>query len=129
MVDAGDILKGVKVFVWHKTYAIIKANNPYTAAFANITDKKETTVVIAEDKADDVDAIEVQPGWRILTFDATLPLDLIGFLAEVAEHLSDAKVSIFCLSTFSSDHVLVKDSDLSKAEDVLEKLGCVIVKK
>lgn len=72
------------------------------------------------------DAIAVEDGWRLLTFDVVLPFDLVGFLAEVAGVLADADVSIFALSAYSTDHILVKDADLDTALERLGDLGCTI---
>ena len=68
--------------------------------------------------------IDVEPGWKVLTFEAVLPFDLVGFLASVATALADADVSIFALSAFSTDHVLVKAADVDRALVTLDDLGC-----
>ena len=63
-----NYFKNSKVYVWKKTFAIIKAKKPYPNAFANIIDKSETTVIIEQSKYDDENVIEIEKDWKILTF-------------------------------------------------------------
>lgn len=125
-MDVDDYLDGTTVTVRDGTYAVVKSRRPNPDAFATITDGSETTVVIASGEFDTEDAIEVQDDWRLLTFDVVLPFELVGFLARIATALADAGVSIFALSAYSTDHVLVDDADLETANDVLESLGCTV---
>jgi hypothetical protein len=52
-----------------------------------------------------------------------LPLDLIGILASIADPLAAAGLSIFAISTFDTDYVLVKGRDLEAAVAALERAG------
>jgi uncharacterized protein len=52
-----------------------------------------------------------------------LPLDLIGILAAIADPLAEAGLSIFAISTFDTDYVLVKSRDLPAAVEALERAG------
>ena len=56
----------------------------------------------------------------MLTFDVTLPLDLVGFLAPAALRLAEAGVSIVPQCGFRTDHLLVRAGDLETARRVLE---------
>ncbi|HMS07909.1 MAG TPA: ACT domain-containing protein, partial [Pyrinomonadaceae bacterium] len=62
----------------------------------------------------------VERGFRLLTFDTVMDFSVVGFLASVAEILTEAGVSIVALSSFSRDHILVKQDDLARA---LKALG------
>lgn len=124
-----DYLKDGKVFVWHNTYAVLKSRRPYPDAFANIQDKKELTVIIKEDKVNERDVIAIETGWRLLTFDMTLPFDLVGFLAKITKELAEEGISIFAISSYSTDHILIKDKHLKKAEDKLKSLGLKVYEK
>jgi len=121
-----DFLKNGTVYVWKERFAVIKSRKPYPNAFASITDKNETTVIIEEGKYKEEDAIAIEKGWKILTFDMTLPFGLTGFMAAVSKVLADANISIFAISAYSTDHILIKETDLKKAKAQLEKLGCVV---
>jgi hypothetical protein len=55
-----------------------------------------------------------------------LPFSLVGFIAKVSKALADEKISIFTISAYSTDHILVKKKDLVKAIKKIEGLGCVV---
>src|SRR5689334_24267207 len=61
--------------------------------------------------------------YRALRVRGSLPLDLIGILAAIADPLADAGLSIFAISTYDTDYVLVKARDLETALGVLERAG------
>lgn len=125
-MDVDDYLDGATVTVPAETYAVVQADRPDPDAFASIADGREITVVTESSAVDAAAAIDVQDGWRRLTFEVVLPFDLVGFLARVATALAAADVSIFALSAYSTDHVLVDEADLDTAVDVLEDLGCTV---
>jgi len=128
-MDLENYFKNGKVYVWEEIFAIIKSKKPYPNAFANIIDKNETTVIIEQSKYNDEDIIEIEKGWKIITFDMILPFGLVGFLAKVSKVLADEKISIFVISAYSTDHILVKEKDLARAEEKLKELGCVVGEK
>jgi hypothetical protein len=61
--------------------------------------------------------------WRLITFDAVLDQSLVGFLAAIAAALAEAGVSLFALSAYERDHILVKADQFDTAWAVLEKLA------
>jgi len=116
-------LKGLKVIVWKDKFAVAKARRSVEDAFAVIKDKNEITVIAEQQKINAEDVIEVRGGWKILTFDAVLPFDLIGFLATISRALAEENISILAISSYSTDHILVMEKDLGKAIKKLESLG------
>ncbi|MBE3126790.1 MAG: ACT domain-containing protein, partial [Candidatus Atribacteria bacterium] len=62
-------------------------------------------------------------------FDMVLPFGIVGFLAKVSKVLADEKILIFAISAYSTDHILVKEKDLIRAEKKLKELGCTIEEK
>ncbi len=60
--------------------------------------------------------------YRLITFDIVLDLSIVGFMAVVSRRLADEGVSIYALSTFLRDHILVKESDCGKAVEALRSL-------
>ncbi len=115
--------RGNEVIVRKETFAIVKSKNPSSRAFANIIDGNEITVVIDQSLIKDEDVIEIDEGWRMLTFDMVLPLNLVGFLAKISQAFADEGIPIFVISAYSTDHVLVKQRDLRRAIETLTGLG------
>jgi hypothetical protein len=67
--------------------------------------------------------VRCERDYRALRVKGPLPLDLIGVLAAIADPLAAAGLSIFAISTFDTDYVLVKARDLEPAVAALERAG------
>jgi hypothetical protein len=67
--------------------------------------------------------VKCERGYRALRVRGPLPLDLIGILASIADPLAEAGISIFAISTYDTDYVLVKSGDLPAAREALERAG------
>ena len=128
-MDLENYFRNGKVYIWKESFAIIKSKKVYPNAFANIIDKNETTVIIEQSKYNEENVIEIEKGWKILTFDMVLPFGLVGFLAKVSKVLANEKIPIFAISAYSTDHILVKEKDLARAEEKLKQLGCIVEEK
>lgn len=77
----------------------------------------ELSVVCAEfDVPPDVTC---EPGWRALRVVGPLEFSLTGVLESLARPLAEAGISLFALSTYDTDYVLVKASRLEEALQVL----------
>jgi len=68
-------------------------------------------------------------GWRALKILGPLDFDLVGVLASLSTTLAQARVSIFAISTYNTDYVLVRETDLDKAKDALSDSGHAFVTK
>jgi hypothetical protein len=94
---------------------------PEGGLWALICDEQETTLVCAEGEAPPDAAIE--SGWRALRVRGPLNFSLVGILAGLAGVLAGAGVSIYALSTYSTDFLLVKDDALERARQALLAAG------
>ena len=70
--------------------------------------------------------VRAERGYRALRVRGPLPFHLIGIFASMTQPLADAGLSIFALSTYDTDYVLVKEHDLAAAIEVLERAGHTI---
>jgi hypothetical protein len=66
---------------------------------------------------------EVERGWRALQVAGPLDFGLTGVLAAIAARLADADVSIFAVSTYDTDYVLVREAALPAAAEALRRAG------
>ena len=57
----------------------------------------------------------VEDGWRALKLQGPIPFEEIGVLSLLAAALAGAGLSVFALSTFDTDYVLVKEAFLARA--------------
>ena len=67
--------------------------------------------------------VSCERDYRAFRVRGPLPLNLVGILASIAEPLAEAGLSIFAISTYDTDYVLVKGRDLETAVGVLERAG------
>ena len=65
--------------------------------------------------------VTCERNYRALRVRGPLPLDLIGILAAIADPLAAAGLSIFAISTYDTDYVLVKAGDLEVALAALQR--------
>jgi hypothetical protein len=70
--------------------------------------------------------VQSQPGWRVLKVHGPFVLSEIGVLAALAAPLADAKISLFAVSTFETDYLLVASETLAAAIAALEQAGHTI---
>lgn len=93
--------------------------------WAVIRTPDELTVVCDEDKVPT--GLRVEPGWRAFKVAGTLDFELVGILSGLLTVLAQAQVSVFTLSTFDTDYVLVKDTMLETAASCLRAEGYTVV--
>jgi hypothetical protein len=68
------------------------------------------------------DVVAVGP-WRALSVRGPLDLNLTGILAGLATALATAGISLFSVSTFETDYILVRSTDLGRAVRALREAG------
>lgn len=109
-------------------YAVCRLNPetptpPWAAGpFVSITrTADELSVVCPEDVVPS--EVRAERGWRCLRVAGTLDFAMVGVLAGLVGPLAAAGVSVFVVSTFDTDYMLVKDQNLRRAADVLGNAG------
>lgn len=70
--------------------------------------------------------IRHEPAWRAFQVEGPLPFTATGILAAIAAPLAAAEISIFAISTFDTDYVLVKEPDAGQAAAVLAAAGHLV---
>jgi len=81
----------------------------------------ELSVVCQEDKIPG--EIQCEKGWRAMKVLGPLDFSLVGVLASLAAPLAKAGISIFALSTFDTDYLLVKKENIEAAAKALTASG------
>lgn len=66
---------------------------------------------------------KVEGGRALLRVDGTLDFSLSGILASLTVPLAEAKISIFALSSYDTDYLLLRQTDLDRAIAALERAG------
>ena len=118
-----DYFRQGRILVAAETYAIVKSRRACSDAFAVIRDANEVSSVVEESRLRNQKVLGIEGDWRRITFDMILPFSLVGFFAHVSGALAREGIPIFTISSYSTDHIFVKDKDLDRAVKALEKLG------
>ncbi|WP_428912256.1 ACT domain-containing protein [Niallia sp. Krafla_26] len=66
---------------------------------------------------------DVEDDWKCIKVEGVLDFGLTGILASLANPLAEKKISIFAISTYNTDYLLVKNHSIEKAKLVLENEG------
>lgn len=70
--------------------------------------------------------VHSQPGWRVFKVHGPFALSEIGVLSALATPLAAGQISLFAVSTFDTDYLLVASATLSAAIAALERAGHTI---
>ena len=89
--------------------------------FAITRTKDELSLVLPESVEIESDRSEAD--WSCFKVDGPLEFNLVGVMAGIAGVLAEAGVSIFALSTFDTDYILVKSKQTQAARDALKTAG------
>ncbi len=81
----------------------------------------ETTVVCQEENVPA--GITCNKSWRCLRIGGVLDFSQTGILSSLTAPLAEEGIPIYALSTYSTDLILIKDKDLSRAVLVLTRSG------
>jgi hypothetical protein len=68
----------------------------------------------------------VEDGWRALQLQGPIPFEEIGVLSALAAALAAAGLSVFALSTFDTDYLLVREAALESAVEALGEAGYTV---
>ena len=60
-----------------------------------------------------------EDNWSGIKIEGVLDFSLVGILAKISTLLADNNISIFAVSTYNTDYVLVKEQVCTKAVEVL----------
>jgi len=92
------------------------------SAFLSITRTSDELSVVCPQEAVPPE-VRCEKGWRCLRVEGPLDFSEIGILASLTAVLAAADVSLFAISTFDTDYLLVKDVDLERGVAALREAG------
>lgn len=99
----------------------------YEGPFYSISNTEDELSIVCVQK-NIPDGLLVEKDWRVLKVEGPLDFELVGILASISKVLADCKISIFAISTYDTDYILVKDLDLDNAIKALKEAEYTILK-
>jgi hypothetical protein len=100
------------------------AIDPVTAFWSVTVTPEEVSVVCRAEAIPE--GAEVHRGLRTIKVEGPLDFDVVGVLGSLTAPLAQANVSVFGVSTYDSDYILVNDADLRRALSALKIAGHLI---
>jgi uncharacterized protein len=80
-----------------------------------------TPIVCSEKDIEKEENMAIESGWKMLKIEGPLDFALTGILAKISTLLSKKDISIFAISTYDTDYILVKESKIEQAVNCLAK--------
>ena len=90
--------------------------------FYSITRSRDELSVVCFNENVPLD-VEAERDWRALRIQGQLDFSLVGILSSLVSPLAEAEISVFAISTYDTDYVLVREKFLSQTISVLKKEG------
>lgn len=98
----------------------------FQTSFYNICrTPNEISIVCDADTA--IDSETSEKGWSCIQVAGHLDFTLTGILADISGTLAKAGISLFAISTFDTDYILVKTADLNSACRALIDAGHIFI--
>jgi hypothetical protein len=86
----------------------------------------ELSIVCRQDAVPE--GVVCERGWRCLRVAGAMLFSVVGVLASLTAPLAEAGISVFAISTFDTDYLLLKEKDFEKAIAALHHAGHSIPK-
>lgn len=106
-----------------ENYSFVNLGSEYS--FIGKTDEENSLVCITNEVPPNV--IQREDGWKAFRIQGVLDFSLIGVLSKIASILADNDVSIFAVSTYNTDYILIKKENYQKAIKTLSNAGYKII--
>lgn len=100
-------------------YSLVNMESQY--CFIGKTDEEKSLVCATSEVPSNV--IKKDDGWKAFYIEGVLDFSLIGILSQIASILADNAISIFAVSTYNTDYVLIKSENYQRGLEILESEG------
>ena len=104
-------------------YSLVNLESEYN--FIGKTDEEKSLVCITDDIPSNI--TQCDDGWKGFRIQGVLDFSLVGILSKISTILADNDISIFAISTYNTDYVLIKEENYQRALDILKHSGYTVV--
>ena len=87
--------------------------------FFSITKTEEELSIVCIEDDNIIENIKCERDWRVLKIEGPLDFSLVGILSKISTLMANNKISIFAVSTYDTDYILIKEKDINRAVYVL----------
>jgi hypothetical protein len=96
--------------------------NILSGEFISVTRTRDELSIVAQ-QGKFSDFLNSEEGWKILKISGVLDFSLIGIMSKLSTILANENISVFVMSTYNTDYIMVKKDNVKKAIEILEKNG------
>lgn len=86
----------------------------FTRPFVFLSKTDEEISLVCETDYIPENATHAEHGWRAFRVDGMLDFGLVGIIASITQRLARAGISVFVISTYNTDYVLLKEHEFEK---------------
>jgi len=90
--------------------------------FFSITHTSEELSIVCNEQSIPI-GIKSDRDWRCLKVEGPLDFSLIGIIANISATLAMEEISIFAVSTYDTDYILIKSPQIDRAIAALTRIG------
>lgn len=128
-----EIEKKLTLKLLKDKYSVLRLNKNdeipkwiFNEEFFSITrTEDELSIVCLQDKVKEY--IKCERNWRILKIEGPLDFSLIGILSKISTLMANNNISIFAISTYDTDYILIKEETINRAIEILENSNYNII--
>ena len=102
-----------------ENYSCVNLESEY--CFIGKTDEERSLVCATGEVPSNT--IKRDDGWKAFCIRGVLDFSLIGILSEIATVFANNDISIFAVSTYNTDYILVKSGDYLRGLEILKSAG------
>ena len=98
----------------------------FNEEFFSITKTEdELSIVCLQDRIKD--NVLCERNWKVLKIEGPLDFSLIGILSKISTLMANNNISIFAISTYDTDYILIKEELIDKAIEVLINNNYIVI--
>jgi len=98
----------------------------FSQEFVFLSKTADEASLVCETKYTPHNVIASESGWKALKVSDMLDFGMIGVIAKISNILAEAELSIFVISTYNTDYILLKAESLDRGIQALARNGYVI---
>ena len=98
----------------------------FTREFVFLSKTPDEISLVCETEYTPPSVTASEHGWKMLKIVGILDFGMIGVIAKISNLLAEAEISLFVVSTYNTDYILLKAENFDRGIQVLEQNGYII---
>ncbi|MEI8199902.1 MAG: ACT domain-containing protein [Eubacteriales bacterium] len=121
----------IKMHVLKDNYSVCQISDPsdicFDDEFVFVGKTDDELSLVCRTSSVPLAVLAREDGWKAIKIQGVLDFSLVGILAGIATILAGLQISIFAVSTYNTDYILIKAESLLTAETALNNNGYTVV--